>query len=179
MKTRGGNYDKSDSNDNQHTKLSSPAGSHQQEDAVSSTSPGREASVTAQQDDDSLGQADDGEQEEDEGKSVGATNEDGSEDNEADTDVLRGPALQSVAAARRSTPNWRAFEDRFLAVALLEHRPFMASRKDTKEAWEATANAVFEKCAATATDTHPPIRRSGPACKTRFLKLIEFQKVST
>ncbi|KAJ8094464.1 hypothetical protein PM082_010898 [Marasmius tenuissimus] len=72
-------------------------------------------------------------------------------------------------SVNRRNMNWLAWQDRMLAVELLDAHPFEAARGTG--AWDKFAERLYQTSISTGSRT--PIRHTGASCRTRFLRLME------
>ncbi|KAJ7307916.1 hypothetical protein DFH08DRAFT_975300 [Mycena albidolilacea] len=84
------------------------------------------------------------------------------------------PHARSSQAKNARSPHWQSWEDRYLAQAVDETRPFLLPPSERKAGWNRTADVLYRNsCAAGPRFTS---ERSGSACKNRFMKLMKEHK---
>ncbi|KIJ55435.1 hypothetical protein M422DRAFT_240057 [Sphaerobolus stellatus SS14] len=81
-----------------------------------------------------------------------------------------GEESRQVKNARN--PPWLAWQDRFLAAEVFKHQPFLATRRDAQKAWINLAQEMEKDSRLKGT----VIKWSGPACHSRFKKILEGHK---
>jgi hypothetical protein len=72
-------------------------------------------------------------------------------------------------------PRWQSWQDRYLALAVDQTRPFLLPPFQREEGWNATAEVLRRDSAAEG--PRSAVNRSGLACKNRFMKMMEEHKV--
>jgi hypothetical protein len=71
---------------------------------------------------------------------------------------------------------WQPWQDRFLALEAIKHRPFLEARKNaTQEAWDRMAEEMCRDSSQKGT----VIDCTGSACRARFKLIIEAHMAST
>ncbi|KIJ51636.1 hypothetical protein M422DRAFT_243937 [Sphaerobolus stellatus SS14] len=70
------------------------------------------------------------------------------------------------------SPPWLPWQDRFLAAEVLKHQPFLATHRDTQQAWKNLAQELENDSKKKGT----AICRTGPACSARFKKILAAHK---
>lgn len=92
--------------------------------------------------------------------------------NQTDEEPDDTPSSQ-VTNAR--SPRWQSWQDRYLAQAVDQIRPFLLPPAEREEGWNRTAEVLYRD--SSAVGPRSTVERTGSACKNRFMKLMKEHKV--
>lgn len=95
-----------------------------------------------------------------------------SKDCEEDTENC---PISSSQAKNASSPHWAPWQDRLLAQQAIILQPFLKPPRQIKAAWEALAETLLEE--STKLGPYSIIERSGDSCRSRFDRLVKYQRV--
>ncbi|KAF7343199.1 Myb-like domain-containing protein [Mycena venus] len=101
-------------------------------------------------------------------------------DEEEDRDLSPEPTdeepddVLSSQVANVRTPRWQSWQDRYLALAVDQIRPFLLPPSEREEGWNRTAEVLYRD--SSAIGPRSTVERTGSACKNRFMKLMKEHK---
>lgn len=101
--------------------------------------------------------------------------EDGPLPSEDDEEVIGNTPILSSRARNASTPHWAAWQDRLLAQQALILQPFLKPSRQVKAAWESFSETLLQE--SSKLGPLSVIERSGDSCRSRFERLVKFQRV--
>ncbi|KAJ7358623.1 hypothetical protein DFH08DRAFT_953739 [Mycena albidolilacea] len=84
------------------------------------------------------------------------------------------PHTLSSQVMNARAPRWQSWQDRYLALAVDQTRPFLLPPFQREEGWNATAEVLRRD--STAEGPRSAVDRSGSACKNRFMKMMKEHK---
>ncbi|KAJ7934415.1 hypothetical protein B0H13DRAFT_2305841 [Mycena leptocephala] len=87
--------------------------------------------------------------------------------NEEDEEPSQAP---SAHAANARSPRWVSWQDRYLAQAVDQIRPFLLPPSEREEGWYRTAEVLHQD--SSAVGERSTVDRSGSACKNRFMRIM-------
>ncbi|KAJ7883217.1 hypothetical protein B0H14DRAFT_3433082 [Mycena olivaceomarginata] len=98
--------------------------------------------------------------------------QDGNPDELSEPEAQADTPSSQVANAR--SPRWQSWQDRYLAVAADQTRPFLLTPSEREDGWNRTAEVLLRD--SRAVSPRSIIDRTGSACKNRFMKLMKEHK---
>ncbi|KAJ7820864.1 hypothetical protein B0H13DRAFT_2377698 [Mycena leptocephala] len=78
--------------------------------------------------------------------------------------------LSQAHAMNARSPRWVSWQDRYLAQAVDQIRPFLLPPSEREEGWNRTAEVLHQD--SSAVGERSTVDRSGSACKTRFMRIM-------
>jgi hypothetical protein len=93
----------------------------------------------------------------------------------SDNDEEEPSHLQLVHRGNTRSPHWMPWQDRYLAQAVDQVRPFLLPLAEREEGWNRTAEVLLQD--SRAVGERSTIDRSGSACKNRFMRMMKDHKV--
>ncbi|KAJ7846004.1 hypothetical protein B0H13DRAFT_1908059 [Mycena leptocephala] len=87
--------------------------------------------------------------------------------NEEDEEPSQAP---SAHATNARSPRWVSWQDRYLAQAVDQIRPFLLPPSEREEGWNRTAEVLHQD--SSAVGERSTVDRSGSACKNRFMRIM-------
>ncbi|KAJ6601928.1 hypothetical protein DFH09DRAFT_1069474 [Mycena vulgaris] len=76
----------------------------------------------------------------------------------------------SAHATNARSPRWVSWQDRYLAQAVDQIRPFLLPPSEREEGWNRTAEVLHQD--SSAVGERSTVDRSGSACKNRFMRIM-------
>ncbi|KAJ6456921.1 hypothetical protein C8R45DRAFT_1033891 [Mycena sanguinolenta] len=107
-------------------------------------------------------------------KSVSLIPQDRSDDDVTPSDLEDGPHIPLSQVTNARSPRWQSWQDRYLAKAVDQTRPFLLPPSDREEGWNRTAELLLRDSSAVGDKS--VVDRTGSACKNRFMKLMKEHK---
>jgi len=101
--------------------------------------------------------------------------EDGPLPSEEGEEGTENNPASSSQAKNASSPHWAPWQDRLLAQQAIILQPFLKPPRQIKVAWETLAETLLEE--STKLGPHSIIERSGDSCRSRFERLVKYQRV--
>ena len=97
---------------------------------------------------------------------------------EQEDELEEANTQRGYKAQNHANGNWQAYQDRMLIQIVDEIRPFGSQYKNRQgKIWEDIARRLESLSEGSIQGNQRPTRKSGVACKRRFMKLIEFHSV--